>query len=265
MGHSDTDAVYSPAPVKRGSIVTQAADEICRLIDGTSLKAGDSLPPETQLSEMLGISRNSVREALRVLHGLGVIEKAAGRGAIISASSTAGFALVDETALIEAAPIANEVRSLTMQKCAAMAAERLRDTDLEELGRTFTALEAAINADDQVGAKRAHEAFYGMILKGARNPLLASMFMQADSARLTKLSSPSHKTFLSKRHLEQHRAVLAALMQRDGSAAAKAVRSHFLNLRQMIELVTGRSASPEVAPASARASSSRKRAARTVA
>jgi DNA-binding FadR family transcriptional regulator len=259
MGQADTDAGYSPAPVKRGSIVTQAADEICRFIDGTSLKAGDSLPPETQLSEMLGISRNSVREALRVLHGLGVIEKAAGRGAIISASSTAGFALADETTLIEAAPVANEVRSMTMQKCATLAAERLRDIDLTELGHTFANLEASIAAEDEVGAKRAHEAFYGMILKGARNPLLASMFMQADSARLTKLSSPSHKTFLSKRHLEQHRAVLTALMQRDGNAAAKAVRSHFLNLRQMIDLVTGRPSPAKAAIASGRPVSARKR------
>jgi len=66
------------------------------------------------------------------------------------------------------------------------------------------------------------------------------MFLQADSARLTKLSSPSHKTFLSKRHLEQHRAVLTALLARDGAAAAKAVRSHYAILRQMIDLVTAR-------------------------
>src|ERR1700733_1146694 len=113
MGQVDTVAGYSPAPVQRGSVITQAAEEICRFIDGTSLKSGDFLPPETHLSEMLGISRNSVREALRMLHGLGVIEKAAGRGAIISATSTAGFALIDEAALIEAAPVANEVRSLS--------------------------------------------------------------------------------------------------------------------------------------------------------
>jgi DNA-binding FadR family transcriptional regulator len=244
MGQSDTGAVYSPAPVKRGSIITQAADEICRLIDGTALKSGDSLPPETQLSEMLGISRNSVREALRMLHGLGVIEKSAGRGAIISASSTAGFALVDEAALIEAAPVANEVRSLTMQKCAALAAERLKVSDWEEMRQTLLTLEATVAADDQVGARRAHEVFYGAILKGARNPLLASMFMQADSARLTKLSSPTHKTFLSKKHLAQHRAVLAALMARDSVAAAKAVRNHYMNLSQMIDLVTGRSTAP---------------------
>lgn len=248
MGHPESDADYSPAPVKRGSIVTQAADEICRFIDGTGLKTGDSLPPETQLSEMLGISRNSVREALRVLHGLGVVEKAAGRGAIISALSTAGFALVDEKALIEAAPIANEVRSMTMQKCASLAAERFRAVDLTELERSFVALESAVDAGDQVEARRAHETFYGLILKGARNPLLVSMFTQADSARLTKLSTPADKSFLSRRHLEQHRVILAALKQRDGEAAAKAVRSHFHNLRQMIDLVTGRPVQQPEAP-----------------
>jgi GntR family transcriptional regulator, transcriptional repressor for pyruvate dehydrogenase complex len=245
MGHPGEGGTYSPSPVKRGSIVTQAADEICRLIEGLSLKPGDSLPPETQLSEMLAISRNSVREALRVLHGLGVVEKSAGRGTIISALSTAGFAVVDEAALLEAAPVANEIRSLTMQKCAALAAERLNDASLEEITRVFRTLETAIGEGDQLGAKKAHEIFYGIVLKGARNPLLASMFMQADSARLTKLSPPSTHTFLSKRHLEQHRAVLAALTARDGKAAAKAVRSHFSNLGQMIDLVASRSSGSE--------------------
>src|ERR1700680_5058158 len=66
---------YSPSPIKRESVISQAAQEICRFIEAERLAAGDGLPPETKLSQMLGISRNSVREALRVLHGLGYVEK----------------------------------------------------------------------------------------------------------------------------------------------------------------------------------------------
>ena len=61
---------YSPTPIRRESVISQAAQEICRCIEAERLSPGDALPPETRLSEMLGISRNSVREALRVLHGL---------------------------------------------------------------------------------------------------------------------------------------------------------------------------------------------------
>jgi len=75
---------YSPAPIRRESVISQAAQEICRVFEAERLSAGEALPPETRLSELLGISRNSVREALRVLHGLGYVEKAAGRRVVVT-------------------------------------------------------------------------------------------------------------------------------------------------------------------------------------
>ena len=76
---------YSPAPIRRESVISQAAQEICRVIEAERLSPGEALPPETRLSALLGISRNSVREALRVLHGLGYVEKAAGRRVVVTA------------------------------------------------------------------------------------------------------------------------------------------------------------------------------------
>src|SRR6516225_10634083 len=67
---------YEAAPIRRDSVITQAAQEICRFIEAERLSPGEALPPETALSQMLGISRDSLREALRVLHGLGHVEKA---------------------------------------------------------------------------------------------------------------------------------------------------------------------------------------------
>jgi GntR family transcriptional regulator, transcriptional repressor for pyruvate dehydrogenase complex len=78
---------YEAAPIRRESVITQAAQEICRFIEAERLSPGEALPPETALSQMLGISRNSLREALRVLHGLGHVEKAAGRRVVVTAGS----------------------------------------------------------------------------------------------------------------------------------------------------------------------------------
>ena len=102
---------YGPSPIKRDSVISQAAQEICRIIEAERLTPGDTLPPETRLSQMLGISRNSVREALRVLHGLGYVEKAAGRRVVVTAGAQGGKSMFDESVLLEAAPIANQVRS----------------------------------------------------------------------------------------------------------------------------------------------------------
>jgi len=227
---------YSPAPIRRDSVISQAAQEICRVIEAERLSPGEALPPETRLSALLGISRNSVREALRVLHGLGYVEKAAGRRVVVTAAAR-GKSMFDESVLLEAAPIANAVRSHIAQTCAELAAERLTAAELTELERALAALEAAIARQDLAAAKSAHDAFHGLFLAGARNPLLVAMFNQAQVARLSNVS-PEHKSFYDPRHLAHHRALLRALRKRDARAARAVVRKHFQSLGLMLEFVT---------------------------
>jgi GntR family transcriptional repressor for pyruvate dehydrogenase complex len=227
---------YNPAPIKRQSVISQAAQEICRYIEAERLSPGDALPPETRLSQMLGISRNSVREALRVLHGLGHVEKAAGRRVVVTAAAP-GTSMFDESVLIEAAPVANDVRSHIAQRCAELSAERLTPAELAELEQSLAALEGAIARKDQAAAKQAHDAFHGLLLASARNPLLVAMFNQAQVARLSNIS-PEHKSFSDPQHLAHHRALLRALRKRDPRAASAVVRRHFQSLGLMLDFVT---------------------------
>jgi len=228
---------YEAAPIRRDSVITRAAQEICRFIEAERLSPGEALPPETALSQMLGISRNSLREALRVLHGLGHVEKAAGRRVVVTAGSQGGKSIFDQTVLLEAAPIANEVRSHIAQRCAELAAERITSAELNELEGALAALESAIARKDMAAAKAAHDAFHGLLLASARNPLLVAMFNQAQVARLSNIS-PEHRSFYDPRHLAHHRALLRALRKRDGRSAAAVVRRHFQSLGLMLEFVS---------------------------
>src|SRR5437868_3469132 len=228
---------YEPAPIRRDSVITRAAQELCRLIEADDLGPGSPLPPETRLSQMLGISRNSVREALRVLHGLGHVEKTTGRRVVVTASAQGGKGVFDESVLIEAAPIANDVRSHIAQTCAELAASRITAAELAELERALAALERAIARKDRTAAKSAHDAFHGRFLASARNPLLVAMFNQAQVARLSNVS-PEHKSFYDPRHLAHHRALLRALRRRDPRGARAVVRKHFQSLGLMLEFVT---------------------------
>src|SRR6476646_7435091 len=173
---------YEPVPIRRDSVITRAAQELCRFIEAEDLGPGAPLPTETRLAQMLGISRNSLREALRVLHGLGYVEKAAGRRVVVTAASQGGKSMFDESVLVEAAPIANEVRSHIAQKCAELSAERMTAAELTELAGALAALEQAIARQDLAAAKAAHDAFHGLLLASARNPLLVAMFNQAQVA-----------------------------------------------------------------------------------
>jgi len=235
---------YSPSPIRRESVISQAAQEICRFIEAERLAAGAALPPETRLSQMLGISRNSVREALRVLHGLGYVEKAAGRRVVVTAAAQGGKSMFDESVLLEAAPTANEVRSHIAQRCAELSAERLTSAEIGELERALVALEEAIARQNMAAAKAAHDAFHGLLLTSARNPLLVAMFNQAQVARLSNVS-PEHKSFYDPRHLAHHRALLRALKKRDARAASAVVRKHFQSLGLMLEFVTRARSKPQ--------------------
>jgi DNA-binding FadR family transcriptional regulator len=226
---------YEPAPIRRDSVITRAAEELCRLIEAEDLGPGSPLPTETRLAQMLGISRNSLREALRVLHGLGYVEKAAGRRVVVTAAARSGKGVFDASVMLEAAPVANEVRSHLAQKCAALAAERLTLAELTAMARALTAFEDAIAREDMAAAKGAHDSFYGLFLSGARNPLLVAMFNQAQVARLSNVS-PAHKSFYDPRHLAHHRALLRALRKRDKSAARAVVRRHYHSIGQMLEV-----------------------------
>src|SRR5712691_1276469 len=228
---------YKPSPIKRESVITRAAQEICRFVEAEDLGPGDLLPTETHLAQMLGISRNSVREALRILHGLGYVEKAAGKRVVVTATSQGGKGIFNESVMIEAAPIANEVRSHIAQRCAELSAERLTAAEMTDLEHALAALEDAIERQDMAAAKSAHDSFHGLLLAGARNPLLVAMFNQAQVARLSNVS-PEHKSFYDPRHLEQHRALLRALRKRDARAASSVVRKHFRSLGLMLEVVT---------------------------
>lgn len=228
---------YKPSPIKRESVITRAAQEICRFVEAEDLGPSDLLPTETHLAQMLGICRNSVREALRILHGLGYVEKAAGMRVVVTAAAQGGKRIFDERVMIEAAPIANEVRSHIAQKCAELSAERLTAAEMTDLEHALAALEDAIERRDMAAAKSAHDSFHGLLLAGARNPLLVAMFNQAQVARLSNIS-PEHKSFYDPRHLEQHRALLRALRKRDARAASSVVRKHFQSLGLMLEVVT---------------------------
>ena len=81
---------YRPAPIKRESVITRAAQEICRYIADEKLKPGQTLPTETQFSRLFGVSRNSIREALRVVHGLGMVDKPAGKRVVVTAATRGG-------------------------------------------------------------------------------------------------------------------------------------------------------------------------------
>src|SRR5436305_14698342 len=74
--------------VRKGRRYEQGADQIRRLISDGTLKPGDLLPPERELAVKLGVGRSSIRDAVRTLEVMGILEPRQGHGTVVRDLST---------------------------------------------------------------------------------------------------------------------------------------------------------------------------------
>ncbi len=109
--------------IPKGNVIAQAADAIRRLVLGDGLPGGAKLPSEHALCRQLGISRSSVRETLRVLEAVGLVEKAQGKGVFVRRNRPTSVPQHHRPeAIQEAGPIALQMRMVLEPCCAELAA-----------------------------------------------------------------------------------------------------------------------------------------------
>jgi GntR family transcriptional regulator, transcriptional repressor for pyruvate dehydrogenase complex len=123
-------------PVHRETVMAMVARRIEELVRSGNLKAGDRLPPEPDLAQMLRVSRGSLREALKGLMYLGLIKSRAGDGTYIQSSLSRvlnqhfqWMILLDEVKHLEI----YELRKIIEPSAAALAATRATRSDIERL------------------------------------------------------------------------------------------------------------------------------------
>ncbi|MDV3125353.1 FadR family transcriptional regulator [Mycobacterium sp. 21AC1] len=204
-----------------------------RLVAGT-LKAGDRLPPERQFAEALGVSRGAVREALRILEAIGVVEAGTGSGptsgSMIVRDSIAGMAMVLRIHLQLASFTQEdlvEIRLLIESMAARKAAESATDDDIaglrgfvEEMRGTHTT--ASYNDLDS--------AFHVGIVRASGNSLaavlMAALREALRQAMVTAFESLEDPMSTMKTLTDEHAAIVEAIAGRDGDRAAELVTSH---------------------------------------
>src|SRR3954451_10789960 len=135
----------------RDALPDQIAARVIRLITERRLQPGDRLPPERELAQAMGVSRSSLREALRALSLLGVTEMRQGDGTYLTALDPE--ALMRPFGLVLALGDGQmkelfEARRVIELGLAALAAGRIDDLTLEELRRCVRDSAAAVDDED---------------------------------------------------------------------------------------------------------------------
>lgn len=226
--------------VRREGIAEQVVKQIVALIETGSLKAGDRLPSERKLADELGIGRPTLREALRSLSLLGILDIRHGGGIYVSSltpDSLLGplhlYIGLDKTStrtIIEA-------RKVIEGAVVAHAAATISEVDLTDLRETVRQMARLAESGEPASIKleRIHElahAFRQTIRKAANNAILARAVESLDILSAAARSSSKGKIAESKPLLElsiSHGRIVEALESHDADRSREAVVAH-LNL-----------------------------------
>lgn len=169
---------------------------------------------ERELVEATGVSRTSIREALRELGAEGLVTTIPNKGTVVT-----------EVTRDEARQI-YELRSSLEALAGRLFVERASDADVANLSQAFSAIEKACASGTGSGALAAKDAFYDVLFRGAGNePLrqvIAGLHARVTYLRAFSLSQPGRM----QRSLEEIRAIMSAVAARDAEAAARACGLH---------------------------------------
>ncbi len=167
--------MYNARPVRRRRLVDAVIEEIEQDIALGHLGPGDRLPTEVELTERLGVSRTTVREAVGALAHAGLLDVRQGDGTYVLGAGASGESL--ERRLRRAAGLeVYEVRRALELEAARLAAGRRTASDLQTLRAALVRRDEAQRTGDLDGLVGADLAFHTAIAAATRNAVLADLY-----------------------------------------------------------------------------------------
>jgi GntR family transcriptional repressor for pyruvate dehydrogenase complex len=225
--------------LERNVLSEQIADRILQMIKDRKLHPGDMLPPERELAVMMGVSRPSLREALRALSIMNIIDNRQGSGTYITSLQPERlvehleivFALDDSTYLNLFA-----ARRIVEAGLAELAAAKITDEEIDELKACLT--RSLETVEDEELFLESDLELHNRIRVAARNSIL-SLFMRS----INKLSLYSRRRTgefpeVRRQTLIDHQEIVDALSRRDPTAARRAMLDHLNHVEEkLIEIL----------------------------
>lgn len=232
-----------PQAAERRQVADVVAERIERLIMDGILKVGQALPSERRLCEKLGVSRSALREGLRVLRGLGIIETRRGRGSFVARLS----------AERDASPLLHlfnsqprtlydllDVRAILESEAARLAALRGTAADFILIRRRYEAMVEKQGMDAEASLEehaRLDHGFHLAISEASHNPVLVHTLQSLSDLMLRSVFAsvcnlyhrPAHKRLIDRHHERLYEAVTEGNSERAGRIA----REHIEGLRDM--------------------------------
>lgn len=220
-------------PIKNTKVYEQVADQIQDMIVNGTLQGGDKLPSERQLAEELQVSRTSIREALRALQIMGLIEVRQGEGSYINQNfEQCLFQPLSIMFMLQKSKPEEiiELRKTIEVETAYLAAKRADDEEIEKLRGIIEQLKVLKDLNDENASVVVDKEFHYCIAKASKNQLLVNVLNVISDLMDKFIKEARGMILIDERNKEvlihQHEAIFKGLESRDPEAAADAMRTH---------------------------------------
>jgi GntR family transcriptional repressor for pyruvate dehydrogenase complex len=212
-------------PVQKNSLVIELTKRLMDFIFSGSIKPGERLPAERQLSEALGVGRSSIREAIKALTVLGVLEVRQGDGTYLKKADSALLTQVIEWGLLlgeKQAMDLIEARKEIEVIIAGFAAERCSDEEIEELRAKLNKM----NESDVNTFIDADVDFHLELAKIAKNGVLKDILVSIQSLLRIWIKSVIESAGDTRFSYHYHIDIFEAVARRDAEGARAAMKRH---------------------------------------
>ncbi len=211
----------------RSTLPEEIAERLLTLIRDQELRPGDRLPAERELARRLGVSRPVLREALRALALMKVVDIRQGTGTYVTSLeprqliSHLDFAFSSDTVALAKV---FEARRVVESGNVRFAAQRLSSDDLDRLAVLLGQLSGSLDDPDRFS--ELDIAFHDAICAAADNFMLAQFMTIVDTLGRVSRQRTGGRREVREVAVEDHRRILEALRGRDADAAERAMRAH---------------------------------------
>lgn len=201
-----------------------------KIIDGT-LKMGDRLPSEREMADKFGVSRTSIREAIRALEVIGIIESRRGAGNYIVDNFNNSllqplsmmFMLQEYSALDIL-----ELRETLEIQCCKMASKIISNKEIEVLNNIVSDMSETTNEDKSLDLDI---KFHNVIIKASNNPLIINV-LAVISQLMDRFIKDARKIILCKKDNRQkllctHKSIVLSIESRDENKCVDSMKKHF--------------------------------------
>ena len=220
--------------VRRNRVYEEVAKQIERLIL-KKLQPGDKLPSERELADMLRVSRGSIRDAIRSLELMGLVEPRQGAGTIVREISANSVVNPFANALKRRKELVSELLDFRKMLEPPLAARAATHASPEEIAEMEEILQRQAKTQDQGAAAIAEDAefHYSVALASGNSVVLKVIDTIMDLLRDTRERSLQVEG-RSQKSLAGHRRILAAIKRHDAEAAKAAMRRHIEDVEEIV-------------------------------